>query len=251
MNYNKIYDDLVNRALERGLIKENLKYYTESHHIIPECIGGPDIDSNKVLFTAREHFIAHILLYKIYKLPKLIYAVHMMCNSSEKHQRNSKMYDWLRKDHKAALSKKMTDAWKAPEFRTKMVAALYQRHKDKPVTEETREKQSNSLKRYYKENPISEEAKKKNSEAQKQRFKDRPQTEETKRLRKDSCRKTQGTPIWLCNSNGVGIEKFSSAAEAKEILGLSGHTQNIYTACKRNKETGRLYKSSGLIWKYQ
>lgn len=36
--------------------------YTERHHIVPVCMGGPDDSTNLVRFTAREHFVAHRLL---------------------------------------------------------------------------------------------------------------------------------------------------------------------------------------------
>jgi len=36
----------------------------EIHHIIPKSLGGSDNKENLVLLTAREHYIAHWLLYK-------------------------------------------------------------------------------------------------------------------------------------------------------------------------------------------
>ena len=41
--------------------------YLEKHHIIPKSLGGTNDASNLVKFTARQHYIAHLLLYKIYK----------------------------------------------------------------------------------------------------------------------------------------------------------------------------------------
>jgi hypothetical protein len=41
--------------------------YYETHHIQPESLGGSNDKSNLVLLTAREHYIAHFLLYKHYK----------------------------------------------------------------------------------------------------------------------------------------------------------------------------------------
>ena len=37
--------------------------YTEKHHILPKCLGGID-DDNLIDLTAREHFIAHKMLYR-------------------------------------------------------------------------------------------------------------------------------------------------------------------------------------------
>lgn len=64
MNYSKIYDDLVAKCVVRGLDKKVLEGYFEKHHIIPKCMGGTDKKSNFVLFTPREHVIAHRLLWK-------------------------------------------------------------------------------------------------------------------------------------------------------------------------------------------
>ena len=43
-----------------------LDTYTETHHIVPRCMGGSDDTDNLVNLTYREHFIAHWLLYRIH-----------------------------------------------------------------------------------------------------------------------------------------------------------------------------------------
>ena len=40
--------------------------YTENHHIIPKSLGGTDTAENLVRLSPREHFIAHLLLARIY-----------------------------------------------------------------------------------------------------------------------------------------------------------------------------------------
>lgn len=45
-------------------LSENHIYY-ESHHIVPVSLGGNNTKTNKVLLTAKEHFICHELLTKI------------------------------------------------------------------------------------------------------------------------------------------------------------------------------------------
>lgn len=64
MNYQKVYDSLVAKCVPRGLDKKALEGYYEKHHIIPKCLGGTDKKENFVLFTPREHVIAHKLLWK-------------------------------------------------------------------------------------------------------------------------------------------------------------------------------------------
>jgi len=79
MDYNRVYDNLINKAKSENRKKSKSVYY-ETHHIIPRCIGGNNEKSNTVLLTAREHFVCHHLLCEIYDEPKLKYAFWAMCN---------------------------------------------------------------------------------------------------------------------------------------------------------------------------
>lgn len=63
MNYEKIYENLVNDRKIRN--KEKLKGM-ETHHILPKHAGGDDSEENLVNLTYREHTLAHRLLYKIH-----------------------------------------------------------------------------------------------------------------------------------------------------------------------------------------
>lgn len=79
----RVYNNLVERAISRGLDKSKLNYYTERHHIYPKCMGGDDVDSNYVLFTAKEHILAHMLLYRLYPhVDGLLRAVALMLKVS-------------------------------------------------------------------------------------------------------------------------------------------------------------------------
>lgn len=99
MNYERIYTQLINRARTRVLTG-----YKERHHIIPRCIGGNNDASNLVELTAREHFIAHKLLCKIYPNIKGIQLAFwaMVVYKSKKNQRTYKIsareYESLRLD---------------------------------------------------------------------------------------------------------------------------------------------------------
>ena len=61
MNYITIYNNLIQRASNRLL-----DGYKERHHIIPRCLGGNNTKENLVDLTPEEHYIAHLLLIKIY-----------------------------------------------------------------------------------------------------------------------------------------------------------------------------------------
>jgi hypothetical protein len=79
MNYKNIYNNLVKKAQSRVL-----NGYVEKHHIVPKCLGGSNNDSNLVMLSAKEHFIAHKLLVRIYPNTKgLWYALVAMGRISE------------------------------------------------------------------------------------------------------------------------------------------------------------------------
>lgn len=77
--------------------------YTEKHHILPKSMGGSNEEENLVKLTAREHYIAHLLLHKIHKRRETAYALWMMSLRSSTlddrpHIKNSRIYEWVRKD---------------------------------------------------------------------------------------------------------------------------------------------------------
>lgn len=85
MNYHKIYTSLIETAKSRQVCG-----YVERHHIIPKCFGGNNTKSNLVYLSAREHFIAHWLLTKIYPNHSgMNMALHAMRASNKSHDRYS------------------------------------------------------------------------------------------------------------------------------------------------------------------
>lgn len=101
MNYLRIYINLIRRSLNRNVPKT----YTEKHHVFPRSIFGEKDNKFTVKLTAREHYIAHALLEKIYikrygkndsKTKKMISAFYMMNNTKGKGQKryvNSILYE--------------------------------------------------------------------------------------------------------------------------------------------------------------
>ena len=79
MNYQRIHDAIIDRAHNR-----TLQGYRERHHVIPRCMGGTNDKTNLVYLTAREHFIIHKLLCKIYlDNKKLMHAYWLMANKTQ------------------------------------------------------------------------------------------------------------------------------------------------------------------------
>jgi len=106
LNYENIYNALVEKAKVRGLDKSQHEGYFEIHHIVPRSVGGTNEADNLVMLSGREHFIAHMLLWKIYpKVPALAYAAMMMSNRAIS-KVNSYLYEALKQDFAKKVSEK-------------------------------------------------------------------------------------------------------------------------------------------------
>lgn len=109
MDYSKIYNDLINDAVRNP----KPEVYKEKHHILPKCLGGNDSPENLVRLTARQHYLAHWLLYKIHKSPKLVHAWHNMSRIGKgQHDRviNSHLFDRCKKERNKILSENYSGA---------------------------------------------------------------------------------------------------------------------------------------------
>lgn len=74
MDYQKHYNQLISKA-----INHPYNGYTETHHIVPKCLGGTNAKSNLVKLSSKQHFVAHHLLFKIHGGSKLANAWYAMC----------------------------------------------------------------------------------------------------------------------------------------------------------------------------
>jgi len=128
MNYQKIYNQIVDRAKQQfvtGDRKRKNGHYYESHHIIPRCLGGTDDKENLVLLTAREHFICHWLLIRIYPTnKKLVSAFWNMCNGRQSSNQNryipnSRIYSESREAHAKAMSELLKNVPVKEEWKLK------------------------------------------------------------------------------------------------------------------------------------
>lgn len=106
MNYQKIYNEIIYNRL----INKIVEGYTEQHHILPKSLGGTDNQNNIVKLTAREHFICHLLLTKMYKEGttewiKMFKAFHLMMvyhSTTQKRYINSHFYNYLKSNYSKA-----------------------------------------------------------------------------------------------------------------------------------------------------
>lgn len=143
--YTKYYNQLVE---SRKLLNRKFQTGFEKHHIVPKSLGGNDTQSNLVVFTPREHCLAHLLLAKMFSgtsKAKMIMALNalMKLRNNNRNVLNSREYENLRKAHykaimdpdfreyRSALTKKQ---W-TPERRARVAEKARQQWKDGPKRE--------------------------------------------------------------------------------------------------------------------
>ncbi len=145
MNYNRIYVSIVLRAKSeednRKLNKKNGGYY-ERHHIIPRSLGGSDDSDNLAYLTAREHFICHWLLVKIYPVgttanDKMLFALWRMRSNPESETKRyifSNVYVYLREQYAKVLGKRssiLQSGSKNSQYGTKWYTSIEDGHSER------------------------------------------------------------------------------------------------------------------------
>ncbi len=203
MDYSKIYNDLIESAKLRPNLPL-LNGYTEKHHIIPRSMGGSDSKDNIVSLTAREHFVAHWLLWRIHRNKEMACAFSMMANSKNNESYfSSKGYEIARKAFiKTQIGSKHTEQTR------RKISLAHKGKKQKRHSEETKRKMSESHKGFV----PSEENRRKTSESNKNRIwseesrqklrehnKGRVLSEETRRKISESKRKKKQGELPPCH----------------------------------------------------
>ena len=69
--------------------------YVERHHILPKALGGSDDSSNLVALTAKEHFLAHVLLAKIHG--GIMWQAVIVMKGGKKRYCNSRLFEIARR----------------------------------------------------------------------------------------------------------------------------------------------------------
>ena len=121
MDYLKLYKELIKTRQQREKIADE---YYEKHHFLPKSIFNDEIarktisnkniskqddPSNIVYLSAREHFVAHLLLVKIFEnhstncYIKMLYAANLMKSRTN----SSSSYEWFRKKYSEMRSKEL------------------------------------------------------------------------------------------------------------------------------------------------
>jgi len=94
--------------------------FTESHHIVPKCMGGNNEKNNLVDLPPKAHFIAHYLLTKMYPdNMKLKHAFAMMgvCNQHQSRKQTGKLYELSKRARSEAIKGQPRPEWVKEKLR--------------------------------------------------------------------------------------------------------------------------------------
>lgn len=229
MNYQRIYDQIIDRAKER-----KLEGYKEVHHIIPKCLGGSNHESNLAELTAREHFLCHHLLTKIHPgNNKVFFAFWAMCTLKTKQQErytpSSKLYEEIRKIRSTIHSANLKKFHKTPEgieIRRQAVAKVDQKAKIKKTIANT-----DFVKRTANTDWKARTA---NTDWKAKVF----------NTDYKSIAEKNRKPIIQFDKNGTFVKEWQSLKEAGETLNI--RSSNITNCAK-----GREKSAGGFVWKYK
>ncbi len=241
MNYKKLYDRIISNA--QSLKQDRLiEGYTENHHIIPDSLGGSRKSTNMVRLTAREHFICHYLLTKIYKKEsfewyKMINAFMMMkassCYNSTRYF-NSRLYESKRVDF-SNMMKIQQNGVKNSQFGSIWIYNLELKISKKIKKEELPKwKQDGWLKgrkiKFDKVIVVCENCEKSFEQATKERF------------CSDSCRKAESNKINNAKEQ-LFIELYDEHRNTSKVLKMMGYQKNAGGINRWSKKILEKYKS--------
>jgi hypothetical protein len=236
MNYQKIYDQITERAKIR-----KLEGYKEKHHIIPKCLGGSNEKENLVELTAREHFLCHKLLCKIYpNETKLWYALWLMAigknrqNNLSSYKISSRSYEQT----KLEFIEKIKGKKMSLETKEKIKKIKSNINMSEFYTKEVRKKMSESK---TGKSIHTEESKQKISESKKGKKRNIIWGDKISEAKKGKSKQGKSV-IQLDPITNKVLNVFSSITEAINNTGIKSISNNL---------TGRTKTSGGYIWQYK
>ena len=114
MNYKLVYNNIIDKYKKLNLTKSSV---TETHHIIPRCIGGSNNKDNLIVVPTRVHYILHLLLWKIKdftkeqhnKLTSALFCMSKLSINKERRRKfkfNSIIYEKYSNERRKILSEK-------------------------------------------------------------------------------------------------------------------------------------------------
>lgn len=143
------YENLVAKARTRPL----LEGYVERHHVVPVSLGGNNRLENIITLSAREHYIAHLLLWRMSmdkkSHNKMTMALHVMVNGSghKKQDRSylvpSRIYEANRKEYVQVITEIMSgpdNKWRGRKHSAESLEKMRAWQADPAVKEQQRKR---------------------------------------------------------------------------------------------------------------
>lgn len=125
--YLKVYNTIIQNRSKNPIIKG----YGERHHILPRSLGGSNDKSNLIKLSAREHFICHLLLIKIYKNEPYkqlkMYQAFLRLSTKENQKLHSRLYKHFKEQYAIKikgrdLSKRKGKIWVCKDGKNKIIS---------------------------------------------------------------------------------------------------------------------------------
>lgn len=161
MKYIELVDDALNQLrVKKPKTDPNYVYY-EYHHILPRCLFPDfgDVAENIVTLTAREHFMAHYYLTKIFDSRALDFAYWRLCTDGRGRMITAEEYEL----GKILAVQRSSELNSGRKLTTEQRQKISERLTGRVCQEETKQKISNSHLGYR----HTEEAKQKMSDSRK------------------------------------------------------------------------------------
>ena len=113
-----------------------------------KSMGGTNDKNNRILLTAKEHYIAHYLLWKIYRNNQTSYAFFYMCNDGNKTglKISSRLYEEIRLECSKISSVTFKFQWDNSETRKKLSMSNSIKNKGRKHSDESRKNMSEAHK---------------------------------------------------------------------------------------------------------
>jgi hypothetical protein len=208
----------------------------ERHHIFPKGCGGNNLEENLVTLTLREHFIAHLLLVKMFpkcspEWKKMVYALHMMMHTRDGIKiKSSRLYENARTNFINVLSEE-TIGEKNP-FYGKTHEVHPRGMLNKNHSEESKKNISKKIKSIWGETAFRERMK--NRKTNSESLRGYAQSEEHKENISKGLRKLHADPDYVSPNKGR-----VTSEETKKKLSKAGRGK-VTSAETKNKLSERL-----------
>lgn len=196
-------------------IREKIKFKTAYHHKVPKSLGGSNNKDNMIYLSHREHFIAHLILWKAFE-EKMQSAMWLMANTNKR--LTSKQYSILKQSNAKHISNHRQGIVFSDETKQKMSNSadhrgdknpMYGKHHSEQTKKKIAEKNKNKkLSEEHKEKLRLANYKRVKTVEEKQKISEANKGRKASKKTIESIRKRRKNSIWIFkNEKELSIQK--------------------------------------------